>query len=123
MSTIGGRSDVSEAELAGDSKAIPDGVGVPEVFGEAALAGGVRVPSMPMRTGGFSPAAEALPVQRVPVPSLPDSGNDLSQDTDAADEMVLAGVAHEPEQTRGVDAGSTTDAGDPLLQDSLGDVP
>jgi len=123
ISTIGGRSNVSEADVAGDSEAIPDGVGVPEVSGEAAMARGVPVFSVPLSAGGFSPPAEALPVQRVPVSGLFDGGNDLPQDADAAAEVVLAGTADEPEQARSVHAGGATNVGNPLLQGDLDDVP
>ncbi len=108
--------------MAGDSEAIPDGVGVSEVFGEAAMAGRIPVSPVPVRTGGFSPPAETLPVQRVPVSSFFDGRDDFSQDSDASAEVVLAGAVDEPEQTRSVDAGGAADAGNPLLQDGLDDV-
>jgi len=123
VSTIGGWSDVSKAKLAADSEAVPDGVGVPEAFTEAALAGRIQMSSLPVPTGGFSPSAGALPVQRMPVPGFSDGRDDLSQDPDTASEVVLAGVADESEQTWCIDAGGATDAWDPILQGDLEHVP
>ena len=108
--------------MAGDSEAIPDRVGVSEVSGEAEMAGGVPVSSVSLFSGRPASHPGALPMQGVSVSSFFDGGDDLPQDADPAADLVLAGIADESEQTRSVDAGGATDAGNPLVQDGLGDV-
>lgn len=105
----------SEAELAGDSETVLDRVGLSEVFGQATLGGRVPMSPVSVPMGRFSPPAGTLPVQRVPVPGFSSGGDDLPQNQAAASEVVWVGVADEPEQARGVDAGGAADAGDPIL--------
>ena len=71
----------------------------------------------------LSQYAQAVPVQQVQVSGLGDCGNDLSQDENAAGEVVLDDLHDDPSEERCVDAEPAANAWHILLQDGLDNGP